>query len=152
DSQLAKYEALLENGLAITICIPTRIPVSIISMPGSSRLLAICFVGQNLCGPNSNDELPQLYLIPHQGSFSFTSEEILGFSKSSKFSRNKEFSVISVVLLDKVGLAETIITTSNCIITIRNIAKNGEQSTKDSQFLTGFLVPIFCIFAVSYLC
>ncbi|CAG8844150.1 42330_t:CDS:2, partial [Gigaspora margarita] len=59
DDQLAKYKALLENELVMTICIPTRIPVSIIGMPGSSRSLAIRFVGQNLRGPDLSNKLPQ---------------------------------------------------------------------------------------------
>ncbi|CAG8510048.1 23700_t:CDS:10 [Cetraspora pellucida] len=110
----AKNEALLENVLVMTICILTRIPVFIIGAPGSSKSLAIRLVGQNLRGSDSNDEyfrkLPQVYLIPHQGSSSSTSEGILKvFQKAQNFQEtsSNEFPVISVVLLDEVGLAET---------------------------------------------
>ncbi|CAG8653071.1 1680_t:CDS:2, partial [Acaulospora morrowiae] len=51
-----------------------------------------------------------VYLIPHQGSSSSTSDGILEvFHKAEKFQETstKEFPVISVVLLDEVGLAET---------------------------------------------
>ncbi|RIB28541.1 hypothetical protein C2G38_2028448 [Gigaspora rosea] len=110
----AKNEALLENVLVMTVCILTRIPVFIIGAPGSSKSLAIRLVGQNLRGSDSNDEyfrkLPQVYLIPHQGSSSSTSEGILKvFQKAQNFQEtsSSEFPVISVVLLDEVGLAET---------------------------------------------
>ncbi|CAG8527907.1 30424_t:CDS:10, partial [Racocetra persica] len=110
----AKNEALLENVLVMTVCILTRIPVFIIGAPGSSKSLAIRLVGQNLRGSDSNDEyfrkLPQVYLIPHQGSSSSTSEGILKvFQKAQNFQEtsSNEFPVISVVLLDEVGLAET---------------------------------------------
>ncbi|CAG8443124.1 10027_t:CDS:10 [Scutellospora calospora] len=99
----AKNEALLENVLVMIVCILTRIPVFIIGAPG-----------QNLRGSDSNDEyfrkLPQVYLIPHQGSSSSTSDGILKvFQKAQNYQEtsSKEFPVISVVLLDEVGLAET---------------------------------------------
>ncbi|CAG8758833.1 16340_t:CDS:2, partial [Dentiscutata heterogama] len=80
----------------------------------SSKSLAIRLVSQNLRGSDSNDEyfrkLPQVYLIPHQGSSSSTSDGILKvFQKAQNYQEtsSKEFPVISVVLLDEVGLAET---------------------------------------------
>ncbi|CAG8523422.1 10645_t:CDS:10, partial [Racocetra fulgida] len=110
----AKNEALLENVLVMIVCILTKIPVFIIGAPGSSKSLAIRLVSQNLRGSDSNDEyfrkLPQVYLIPHQGSSSSTSDGILKvFQKAQNYQEtsSKEFPVISVVLLDEVGLAET---------------------------------------------
>ncbi|CAG8448567.1 1498_t:CDS:10 [Acaulospora colombiana] len=110
----AKNEALLENVLVMIVCILTKIPVFIIGAPGSSKSLAIRLVSQNLRGSDSNDEyfrnLPQVYLIPHQGSSSSTSDGILKvFQKAVNYQEtsSKEFPVISVVLLDEVGLAET---------------------------------------------
>ncbi|CAG8454752.1 3616_t:CDS:10 [Acaulospora morrowiae] len=113
----AQNEALLENVLVMIVCILTRIPVFIIGAPGSSKSLAIRLISQNLRGSDSNDEyfrkLPQacnVYLIPHQGSSSSTSDGILKvFQKAQNFQEtsSKEFPVISVVLLDEVGLAET---------------------------------------------
>ncbi|CAJ0628335.1 12323_t:CDS:10 [Entrophospora sp. SA101] len=107
-------EALLENVLVMIVCMLTKIPVFIIGSPGSSKSLAVRLVSQNLRGADSNDpyfkKLPQVYLIPHQGSTSSTSEGILKvFEKANKYqdTSRKEFPVISVVLLDEVGLAET---------------------------------------------
>ncbi|CAG8812694.1 15356_t:CDS:2, partial [Cetraspora pellucida] len=110
----AMNEALLENVLVMIVCILTKIPVFIIGAPGSSKSLAIKLVGQNLRGTDSNDKyfrkLPQVYLISYQGSSSSTSDGIIKvFAKAIKYQEtsSKEFSVISVVVLDEVGLAET---------------------------------------------
>ncbi|CAH1761994.1 12274_t:CDS:10, partial [Entrophospora sp. SA101] len=110
----AKNEALLENVLVMIVCILTKIPVFIIGSPGSSKSLAIRLVSQSLRGSDSNDQyfrrLPQIYIIPHQGSSSSTSDGILNvFEKAQNFQNtsSEEFPVISVVLLDEVGLAET---------------------------------------------
>ncbi|CAG8812591.1 24865_t:CDS:2, partial [Cetraspora pellucida] len=106
-------EPLLENVLVMIVCILTKIPVFIIGAPGSSKSLAIKLVGQNLRGTDSNDKyfrkLPQVYLISYQGSSSSTSDGIIKvFAKAIKYqeTNSKEFSVISVVVLDNVGLAE----------------------------------------------
>src|SRR2546430_2739492 len=76
----AKNEALLENVLVMIVCILTKIPCFIIGAPGSSKSLAVRLISQNLRGSDSNDEyfrrLPQIYLIPHQGSSSSNSEGI----------------------------------------------------------------------------
>ncbi|CAG8439539.1 3367_t:CDS:10 [Acaulospora colombiana] len=110
----AENEALLENVLVMIVCILTKIPVFIIGAPGSSKSLAIRLISQSLRGSDSNDryfrKLPQVYLIPYQGSSSSTSDGILEvFQKANKFQETstKEFPIISVVLLDEVGLAET---------------------------------------------
>ncbi|GBC08609.1 hypothetical protein RclHR1_08250006 [Rhizophagus clarus] len=110
----AKNEALLENVLVMVVCILTKIPCFIIGAPGSSKSLAVRLINQNLRGVDSNDEyfrsLPQVYLIPHQGSSSSTSEGIHKvFDKAVNYQKTSsaEFPVLSVVLLDEVGLAET---------------------------------------------
>ncbi|CAG8488111.1 5420_t:CDS:10 [Diversispora eburnea] len=89
----ALNEALLENVLVMIVCILTKIPVFIVGAPGSSKSLAIRLVSQNL-----------------RGSSSSTSDGILKvFQKAINYQEtsSKEFEVISVVLLDEVGLAET---------------------------------------------
>ncbi|GBB91806.1 hypothetical protein RclHR1_01920010 [Rhizophagus clarus] len=110
----AHNEALLENVLVMIVCILTRIPLFLIGAPGSSKSLAIRLISSNLRGSDSNDKyfrkLPQVYLIPHQGSSSSTSDGIIKvFDKANKYQEttSKQFPVISVVLLDEVGLAET---------------------------------------------
>ncbi|RIA83302.1 hypothetical protein C1645_834051 [Glomus cerebriforme] len=107
-------EALLENVLVIIVCILNRIPLFLVGSPGSSKSLAIRLVSQNLRGSDSNDEyfrtLPQVFFIPHQGSSSSTSdgiEKVFKKAKAYQETSSKEFPVISVVLLDEVGLAET---------------------------------------------
>ncbi|CAG8447585.1 8222_t:CDS:10, partial [Acaulospora morrowiae] len=107
-------EALLENILVMIVCIQTRIPVFIIGSPGSSKSLAVRIIGMNLRGIDSKDPyfrtLPQVYMIPHQSSSLSTSE---GIEKAFQSAQNyqetssKENPVTSVVLLYKVGLAET---------------------------------------------
>ncbi|CAG8772891.1 36932_t:CDS:10, partial [Gigaspora margarita] len=110
----AMNEALLENVLAMFVCILAKIPVFIIGAPGSSKSLAIKLVGQNLRGSDSNDryfrKLPQACLISYQGSSSSTSDGIIkAFEKANKYQeiRSKEFPVIGVVVFDGIGLAET---------------------------------------------
>src|SRR6266496_4922304 len=104
----ANNEALLENVLVMIVCILTRTPLFLIGAPGSSKSLAIRLISSNLRGSDSNDEyfreLPQIYLIPHQGSSSSTSDGIIKvFDKANKFQEttSNQFPVISVVLLDE---------------------------------------------------
>ncbi|PKY48629.1 hypothetical protein RhiirA4_525636 [Rhizophagus irregularis] len=110
----AYNEALLENVLVMIVCILTKIPLFLIGAPGSSKSLAVRLISSSLRGPDSSDryfrKLAQVYLIPHQGSSSSTSEGIIKvFEKANKFQEttSKQFPVASVVLLDEVGLAET---------------------------------------------
>jgi hypothetical protein len=104
----AHNEALLENVLVMIVCILTRIPLFLIGAPGSSKSLAIRLISSNLRGSDSNDryfrKLPQIYLIPHQGSSSSTSDGIIKvFDKANKYQEttSQQFPVISVVLLDE---------------------------------------------------
>ncbi|KAF0525877.1 e3 ubiquitin-protein ligase [Gigaspora margarita] len=112
--QTAENDALLENVLVMIVCILTRIPVFIIGAPGASKSLAIRLVSQNLRGSDSDDPyfrgLPQVYVIPHQGSSSSTSDGIVKvFDKANNYQKGNsaEFPLITVVLLDEIGLAET---------------------------------------------
>ncbi|PKY63345.1 hypothetical protein RhiirA4_532552 [Rhizophagus irregularis] len=104
----AYNEALLENVLVMIVCILTKIPLFLIGAPGSSKSLAVRLISSNLRGPDSSDKyfrnLAQVYLIPHQGSSSSTSEGIIKvFEKANKFQEttSKQFPVASVVLLDE---------------------------------------------------
>nr|AMJ52381.1 hypothetical protein [Rhizophagus clarus] len=103
----ANNEALLENVLVMIACILTRIPLFLIGASGSSKSLAIRLISSNLRGSDSNDKyfrkLPQIYLIPHQGSSSSTSDGIIKvFDKANKYQEttSNQYPVISVVLLD----------------------------------------------------
>ncbi|CAG8688928.1 7269_t:CDS:2, partial [Acaulospora morrowiae] len=112
--QVAENEALLENVLVMIVCILTKIPVFVIGAPGASKSLAIRLVSQNLRGGDSDDSyfrtLPQVYVIPYQGSSSSTSDGVVKvFKKAEEYQKtnSKDFPLITVVLLDEVGLAET---------------------------------------------
>ncbi|CAG8547768.1 12126_t:CDS:10 [Acaulospora morrowiae] len=107
-------EALLENILVIIVCIQTRIPVFIIGAPGSSKSLAVRIISMNLHGIDSKDSylrtLPQVYMIPYQGSSLSISEgieKVFQSAQNYQVCSSKENPVTSVVLLDQVGLAET---------------------------------------------
>ncbi|KAF0538645.1 e3 ubiquitin-protein ligase [Gigaspora margarita] len=112
-NMVAENFALLENVLVITVCILTRIPLFIVGAPGASKSLAIRIVSQSLRGNDSDDPyfrtLPQVYLVHYQGSTSSTSEGIITvFNKATKYQEgnSEEFPLITVVLLDEIGLAE----------------------------------------------
>ncbi|CAG8523583.1 1810_t:CDS:10, partial [Dentiscutata erythropus] len=112
-NMVAENFALLENVLVITVCILTRIPLFIVGAPGASKSLAVRLVFQSLRGNDSDDPyfrtLPQVYLVPHQGSSSSTSDGIVKvFNKAHNYQKgnSEEFPLITVVLLDEVGLAE----------------------------------------------
>ncbi|RUP51300.1 LOW QUALITY PROTEIN: hypothetical protein BC936DRAFT_148836 [Jimgerdemannia flammicorona] len=102
----ALNEALLENVLAMIVCILTRIPLFLVGAPGSSKSLAIRLVHQNLKGSDSND--PYFRTLP-QGSSSSTSEGITKvFETARKYQEmnSESFPIRTVVLLDEIGLAE----------------------------------------------
>ncbi|CAG8490067.1 2405_t:CDS:10 [Cetraspora pellucida] len=112
-NMVAENFALLENVLVITVCILTRIPLFIVGAPGASKSLAVRLVSQSLRGKDSDDPyfrtLPQVYLFPHQGSSSSTSDGIIKvFDKAKNYQKgnSEEFPLITVVLLDEIGLAE----------------------------------------------
>ncbi|RUS21593.1 hypothetical protein BC937DRAFT_92153, partial [Endogone sp. FLAS-F59071] len=111
----ALNEALLENVHSMVACILTRTPLFLIGSPGASKSLAIKIVKENLRGLDSADPYfqshPQVYIIPHQGSSSSTSDGIIKvFKKAERYqekSNTDKFPSRAVVLLDEVGLAET---------------------------------------------
>lgn len=102
-------EALLENVHSMTACILTRTPLFLIGAPGASKSLAVKIVKENLRGRDSIDPYfrthPQVYIIPHQGSPSSTSEGILKvFAKAQRYETRHDsdrFPSRAVVLLDE---------------------------------------------------
>ncbi|KAK3605798.1 hypothetical protein CHS0354_002411 [Potamilus streckersoni] len=109
---IAKNTALQENVFVILVCILNRIPVFVVGKPGCSKSLSMQVIRSNLRGPDSRDELfqslPQLYCVSFQGSESSTSEGIIEvFKKAQKYQEsNAQEDVLSVVILDEIGLAE----------------------------------------------
>ena len=108
----AKNEALRENVFIILVSLLNYLPVFVVGKPGCSKSLSVQIIRSNLRGRDSTDEffkqLPQLLIVSHQGSESSTSEGIQKvFEKAQKYkTNNKDESVLPVVLLDEVGLAE----------------------------------------------
>ncbi|XP_066278598.1 uncharacterized protein [Branchiostoma lanceolatum] len=107
----AKNGALCENVFVLLVCILNRIPVFVVGKPGCSKSLSMQLIRSNLRGRDSSNkyfkELPQLYVVSHQGSESSTSEGIIKvFDKAKKYKEHNEGGVLPVVLLDEIGLAE----------------------------------------------
>ncbi|KAK3605800.1 hypothetical protein CHS0354_002416 [Potamilus streckersoni] len=110
--RVAKNTALQENVFVILVCILNRIPIFVVGKPGCSKSLSMQVIRSNLRGPDSKDELfrllPQLYCVSFQGSESSTSDGIIKvFEKAQKYQEsNSQEDVLSVVILDEIGLAE----------------------------------------------
>lgn len=108
----ARNTALQENVFVILVCIFNRIPVFVVGKPGCSKSLAMQLIKSNLRGKDSEDdffkELPQLYCVSFQGSESSTSDGIIKvFAKAEKYQESNNIEdVLSVVILDEIGLAE----------------------------------------------
>ncbi|KAL3853050.1 hypothetical protein ACJMK2_016633 [Sinanodonta woodiana] len=109
---VAKNTSLQENVFVILVCILNRIPIFVVGKPGCSKSLSMQVIRSNLRGPDSKDELfkslPQLYCVSFQGSESSTSDGIIKvFEKAQKYQEsNSQEDVLSVVILDEIGLAE----------------------------------------------
>ncbi|XP_053401074.1 uncharacterized protein LOC123550673 [Mercenaria mercenaria] len=108
----ARNTALQENVFVILVCIFNRIPIFVVGKPGCSKSLAMQLIKSNLRGKDSEDEffreLPQLYCVSFQGSESSTSDGIIKvFEKAEKYQESNNIEeVLSVVILDEIGLAE----------------------------------------------
>ena len=109
---IAKNTALKENVFVILVCLLNKIPIFLVGKPGCSKSLSIQVIRNNLRGKDSKDtffkSLPQLYCVSFQGSQSSTSDGIIKvFEKAIKYQEsNLAEEVLSVVILDEIGLAE----------------------------------------------
>lgn len=109
---IAKNAALRENVFMMVVCIELRIPLFLIGKPGSSKSLAKSIVQDSLHGKNSCCDLLKafkaVHMISYQCSQLSTSESIIGVFKTAKRMQNQKGAepIISVVVLDEVGLAE----------------------------------------------
>lgn len=109
---IAKNTALKENVFVILVCLLNKIPIFLVGKPGCSKSLSIQVIRNNLRGKDSKDtffkSLPQLYCVSFQGSESSTSDGIIKvFDKATKYQEsNIAEEVLSVVILDEIGLAE----------------------------------------------
>ncbi|CAG2241117.1 RNF213 [Mytilus edulis] len=109
---IALNAALQENVFMLLVCILCKVPIFLVGKPGCSKSLSMQLIRSNLRGKDSNDplfkDLPQIFCVSFQGSESSTSDGIMKvFEKAQKYQKhNDENDVLSVVILDEIGLAE----------------------------------------------
>lgn len=131
----AKNTALRENVFVILVCILNRIPVFVVGKPGCSKSLSLQLIRSNLRGKDSGDsffkDLAQLYCVSFQGSESSTSDGIIKvFEKANNYqTHSKSEDVLSVVILDEIGLAE--ISRFNPLKVLHNLLEPENQETPD---------------------
>jgi hypothetical protein len=107
---IALNQALTENLFVTIICILNVIPIFIVGKPGTSKTLAIQIIASNLQGKQSIKPLwrkfPAVYLFQYQCSPLSTSASILFQYEAAKSYQEHSQDVLTVLLLDEVGLAE----------------------------------------------
>ena len=109
---LAKNKALKENVFALIVCIVNKIPLFICGKPGCRKSRAVQLVFSHLRGKHSYDPyfktLPELILVPFQGSELCTSESILNvFDKAENYLKIKnDNNILPLIWFDEIGLAE----------------------------------------------
>lgn len=134
---IAKNTALRENVFVIFVCILNRIPVFVVGKPGCSKSLSMQLIRSNLRGRDSADSffrnLPQLYCVSFQGSESSTSDGIIKvFEKANNYQKhNRSEDVLSVVILDEIGLAE--ISRFNPLKVLHNLLEPETRITPDAS-------------------
>ena len=109
---IAKNAALRENVFVMAICIELRIPLFLVGKPGSSKSLAKSIIQDSMHGKNSRSNLLKkfkwVHIFSYQCSQLATSESVIEvFTFAKKFQdRSDTTELVSVVVLDEIGLAE----------------------------------------------
>ena len=114
---IAKNAALRENVFMMAICIELRIPLFLVGKPGSSKSLAKSIIQDSMQGITSDNDFmrnfKQVHIFSYQCSQLSTPESVIEvFDTASSFQNNckqgitEQGKIISVVVLDEVGLAE----------------------------------------------
>ncbi|CAG2207753.1 RNF213 [Mytilus edulis] len=129
---IAKNRALQENVFVVLVCILNKIPIFLVGKPGCSKSLSIQLIRSNLRGRDSKDELfqnmPQLFCVSFQGSESSTSDGIIKvFEKAENYQKLNDKDVISVVILDEIGLAE--VSRFNPLKVLHGLLEPGSRQT-----------------------
>ncbi|CAM9234897.1 unnamed protein product, partial [Ectocarpus fasciculatus] len=110
DTGIAMNEALTENIYVIVVCILNKIPVFVVGKPGTSKTLALQVIASNLQGAQSPHatwrRFPAVYLFQYQCSPLSTAKSIHFQFEAAKSYQASAEDVITVLLLDEVGLAE----------------------------------------------
>ena len=103
-------QALSENVFVTIVCILNRIPCFIVGKPGTSKTLAVQVIESNLQGAQSPKPFwrnyPAINLFQYQCSPMSTTQSIKKQYDAAKASQEQSIGVITVLLLDEVGLAE----------------------------------------------
>ena len=111
---IAKNAALRENVFMMAICIELRIPLFLVGKPGSSKSLAKSIIQDSMQGMTSDNDLmrnfKQVHMFSYQCSQLSTPESVIEVFDTASSLQNKQGieqgGIISVVVLDEVGLAE----------------------------------------------
>ena len=111
---IAKNAALRENVFMMAICIELRIPLFLVGKPGSSKSLAKSIIQDSMQGMTSDNDVmknfKQVHMFSYQCSQLSTPESVIEvFNTASSLQNKQEIDqggIISVVVLDEVGLAE----------------------------------------------
>lgn len=103
-------QALSENLFVSIVCILNRIPIFIVGKPGTSKTLAIQVIASNLQGPQSPRKywrtMPAVHIFQYQCSPMSTTQSIHQMFEAAKSYQAHSSDVLTVLLLDEVGLAE----------------------------------------------
>eukprot|EP01012_Entosiphon_sulcatum_P048333 TRINITY_DN6681_c0_g4_i1.p1 TRINITY_DN6681_c0_g4~~TRINITY_DN6681_c0_g4_i1.p1 ORF type:complete len:5149 (+),score=717.09 TRINITY_DN6681_c0_g4_i1:781-15447(+) len=107
---IALTQALIENLFVVIISILTRTPVFLVGSPGTSKTLTMQIVASNLQGKQSRQafwrDFPAVYLFQYQCSPMSTSAALLHQFEMARRYQLHSPDVVTVLLLDEVGLAE----------------------------------------------
>ena len=94
----------------MVVCILNKIPVFVVGKPGTSKTLALQVIASNLQGQQSSHRtwrrFPAIYIFQYQCSPLSTARSILYQFEAAKSYQSNAEDVITVLLLDEVGLAE----------------------------------------------
>lgn len=103
-------QALSENLFVSIVCILNKIPIFIVGKPGTSKTLAIQVIDSNLQGKQSPKAFwhnkPSVHIFQYQCSPMSTSQSIKQKFEAAKSFQEHSTDVLTVLLLDEVGLAE----------------------------------------------
>ena len=107
---IAMNEALSENLFVTCICVLNLLPLFIVGKPGTSKTLTMQVLSNNLQGSRSPSsffrQFPAMHVFPYQCSPMSASGAIQHqFDSACRFQQHAT-SIVAVLLLDEVGLAE----------------------------------------------
>eukprot|EP00833_Pecoramyces_ruminatium_P010375 jgi/Orpsp1_1/1184407/evm.model.c7180000089405.2 len=113
DVGIAKNRPLLENLMAIFVCINVKIPLFIVGKPGCSKSLSCQLIFKSMKGKNSANkffkEYLKVYTKSYQGSLTSNSEGVLKIFESARnFLNDKKLinKIIPTIFYDEMNLSE----------------------------------------------